>query len=169
VPARVRSATATTLLRAQLAATLPLAGLCWAEQLAVYPSLTGLDPASFPAWHAVYTSGISLVVGPLMAVEALCAAALLWLPPARVPRAALRLGLGLVGVVLASTALIQAPLLGRLASAPGPELIRWLVASNWLRTTTWSLRGALAIWMATRPAAPPAGPGPAAPAETPAA
>ena len=73
-----------------------------------------------------------------------------WLPPAGVPRAATRVGLVLVGVVLASTALIQAPLHGRLAGGFSPELHRLLVASNWLRTATWSLRGGLVVWMALR-------------------
>lgn len=162
VPSRVRSATTTALLAAQLVATLGLVGVTWTVQLAVYPQLALVGEAGFSAWHASYTGGIALVVGPLMAVEALSAVALVWLPPPRVPRAALRLGLALVGIVLASTALVQAPIHGRLARGFDPDLHGLLVASNWLRTAVWSLRGALVVWMAVRGlGAPP-------PAKTPA-
>lgn len=129
-------------------------GVCWTVQLAIYPQIALIGVSEFPAWHASYTGGIALVVGPLMAVEAVTAAALAWLPPAGVPRAATRVGLVLVGVVLASTALIQAPLHGRLAGGFGDDLHRLLVASNWLRTGTWSLRGALVVWMALRAGSP---------------
>jgi hypothetical protein len=151
---RVRSATTTALLAAQLVTTLAMLGVCWTVQLAVYPQLALIGSGEFATWHASYTGGIALVVGPLMVVEALSAAALVWLPPAGIPRFAPRLGLALVGVVLASTALIQAPLHARLAGGFSQDLYRLLVASNWLRTATWSLRGALVTWMALRAAAP---------------
>lgn len=150
VPSRVRSATTRALLAAQVVASLGLAGVIWTVQLAVYPQLALVGERHFAAWHASYTGGIALVVGPLMALETVAAAALLWLPPPRVPRAVLRMGLVLVAVALASTALVQAPLHGRLAGGFDPDLHGLLVASNWLRTAVWSLRGALAAWMATR-------------------
>lgn len=170
VPSRVRSATTTALLAAQLVASLGLAGVIWTVQLAVYPQLALVGEAGFTAWHASYTGGIALVVGPLMAIETLSAAALVWLPPPRVPRAALRLGLVLVGLALASTALVQAPLHGRLARGFDPDLHALLVGSNWVRTAVWSVRGALATWMATRAlgAPPPEKKAPPAPEAKPA-
>lgn len=169
MPSRVRSATTKALLAAQLLATLALLGVCWTVQLAVYPQLALIGAAEFPAWHASYTGGIALVVGPLMAIEAITAAALVWLPPPGLPRLAPRVGLALVAVVLASTALVQAPIHARLAAGFGVDLHRLLVASNWLRTATWTVRGALVIWMALRGAAPERLPGPAAAPPKPAA
>jgi hypothetical protein len=164
VPSRFRAAANTSLLATQLVATLSLAGVAWTVQLAVYPQMALIGEERFLAWHAAYTGGIALVVGPLMAVEALGAAALVWLPPPRVPSLGPRLGLALVGVVLASTALIQAPLHGRLAGGFSPEVLGLLVLSHWLRTGIWSLRAALVTWMAVRGLGTPphVGPGPGA-------
>lgn len=168
MPSRASSATTTALLSAQLVASLALAGVSWTLQLAVYPAVALVGEEGFTDWHAAYTGGIALVVGPLMALETLAAAALVWMPPPRVPPMLLRLGLVLVGIALASTALVQAPLHGRLARGFDADLHALLVASNWLRTAVWTLRGALATWMATRapgapPAPPPAPPPPEAP------
>jgi hypothetical protein len=61
-----------------------------------------------------------------------------------------------VAVAWLSTAFVQVPLHAALPSAAGDEraaLIARLVASNWLRTAAWTLRGVLLVWgTVSRPA-----------------
>jgi hypothetical protein len=87
------------------------------------------------------SAGTPWVVLPAMGVEvatALALAVLRW----GTPDAPLALaGPGLLGVIWASTALVQAPLHGRLVSGFDAEIHRRLVRSNWVRTLAWGFRG----------------------------
>jgi hypothetical protein len=59
-------------------------------------------------------------------------------------------GLVLVGIVWASTFLIQVPLHNRLGSGFNHEVIQLLVNTNWIRTIGWSLRAILVVLIAAR-------------------
>jgi hypothetical protein len=91
---------------------------------------------------------ITVVVAPLMLVEALAAAAALVLAfgEAGDPRLPwLWLGLALLVAIWVSTALVQAPIHGRLAGGFDLALHRRLVRSNWVRTLLWTARGVVAV------------------------
>jgi len=53
----------------------------------------------------------------------------------------------LLAAVWTMTALVQAPLHGRLTRGFDPDLIRSLVTSIWWRTGAWTLRGILVAAM----------------------
>jgi hypothetical protein len=53
-------------------------------------------------------------------------------------------GLVLLAGIWLSTALVQAPIHGRLARGFDPALHRRLVRSNWVRTGLWTMRGLVA-------------------------
>ncbi len=137
----------------QVAVTWALVGLIWTIQVVHYPLLAGLDPADYPRWQRFHMRRITLVVGPLMVVEAFTAGLLIVMalrsgPSSLVPWVVVG-GLLLVPVWLA-TALVQAPAHGRLATGFDAALHRRLVRTNWVRTLLWTGRGLLVTLLVLR-------------------
>lgn len=130
------------LLNLHIAVTIAMAGILWVVQLAVYPLFGTVGRADFAGYHRRYTTGIGYVVGPLMAIEVLTAAALLWQGFRPVPFVA---SLALLAVNWVSTAAVQVPLHHRLARGYELPAHRRLVRSNWVRTIAWTARAGL-VW-----------------------
>jgi hypothetical protein len=130
-----------------LAMTAAMGGLIWFVQIVHYPLFASVGDDSFQGWHARHTARTSLVVGPLMLGELLCA---LWLavrPPYAGPLA--WIGLALLAIIWASTGLVQVPLHGRLAEPRDRAADqKRLVATNWIRTIAWTLRVVIAWGLA---------------------
>ena len=131
---------------AQLASTLPLVGLIWTIQLVHYPLFELVGEESQVDYQKQHMNRITWVVAPLMLIE-LVTVGLLWvLAPFDVWAI---VGALLVAVIWASTVIIQVPCHGRLAAGFDRAIHRRLVDSNWIRTIAWTLRGAVAVVMAT--------------------
>jgi hypothetical protein len=132
------------------AATWALVGLIWTIQVVHYPlfdAAAGMDYARFQRRHM---QRITFLVGPLMVVEALASVGLLVAATrGQVPLVLALLGLVLLVAIWASTAFVQAPLHGRLEARYDAALHGRLVATNWVRTISWTLRGVLAALMLT--------------------
>jgi hypothetical protein len=134
------------------AATLLMTGLAWFVAVVHYPLLARVGRSSFTEFHASHTSRTTLVVGPLMCVEALSAAALSFLHIRDAAAAHWSPawtwigGLGLAAVWL-TTFGVLVPLHGKLArgfdDATHARLVRW----NWYRTAAWSVRSVAALAM----------------------
>lgn len=135
-----------TVLLVHAAASLAMVGVIWTVQLVQYPGFLDVGAAEFGAFHAAHSQRISMIVGPLMAVEGVTALWLLAARPTAIPLWAVLLGLGLLAVALGTTLFVSVPLHGRLAVAWDAEAIRSLIATNWIRTVAWTARGALALW-----------------------
>ena len=131
-----------------LAATLFLTGLIWVIQIVHYPLLDRSAGESFPTLHRDHTRRITLVVVPPMLVELATACWLVARPPAGTPAALPLIGLVLLGVVWLSTFALQVPEHKRLADGFDHAAHRRLVQSNWIRTSAWSLRAAVALAIA---------------------
>jgi len=121
-----------------------MVGLIWFVQVVHYPMLARLsatDRGSLATLHANLTS---LVVAPLMLVE-ISSAALIAAFALRhgisVPLALS--GLALIMLLWLSTFLVQVPLHAKL-QAGSSTAGGLLVATNWVRTVAWSLRGFVA-------------------------
>jgi hypothetical protein len=56
-------------------------------------------------------------------------------------------GLGLVAFIWVTTGLVQGPLHRRLTEGFDAAAHRRLVQTNWLRTSAWTLRAGLVLWM----------------------
>jgi uncharacterized membrane protein len=136
-----------TLLLANAAATLFMTGLIWFVQIVHYPLFAAVGSAEFPAYSRAHQSLTTFVVGPPMLVEAVTAAILVFARPAGVPAWLPWLGVGLVGVIWLSTALLQIPAHGRLSAGFSAEAGALLVSTNWIRTVAWTLRGAVVVAM----------------------
>lgn len=143
------------LLLAQLATTLPLAGLIWTIQVVHYPLFARVGASGFAAYHAAHAQRITWLVAPLMLVE--LAAALAWLrgPVERAPTWFGYAMAALVGVAWVSTACWSVPAHAHLEHAFERAAYDRLVATNWARTAAWTLRAALLLWLTSRELAPP--------------
>jgi hypothetical protein len=136
------------LVLAQLLATLTMFGVIWVVQLVHYPLFAGVGAEGFAVYEAAHKVRITYVVFPAMTLELGTAVALLWLRPEVVPPWMVWAGLGLVGVVWLSTALVQVPLHAALSAGFDGEVHVRLVATNWVRTAAWTLRAGLVLGMA---------------------
>ena len=132
----------------QVVTTWAMTGIIWFVQLVQYPSFAQVDAASFPAFHEHHSAAISVIVAPLMILEALSALAFLW-APLRVQNSwEIWLGIALVAIVWASTFLLQVPAHRRLGIGFDEQSWRMLVSSNWVRTFAWSARaGLVTYWL----------------------
>ncbi|MEQ9097414.1 MAG: hypothetical protein RIE32_14250 [Phycisphaerales bacterium] len=127
------------------AATWFMAGLIWFVQVVHYPLFPGVGDAGWNDYSRRHQRLTTLVVGPAMLVELICAGLLLAMRPGVFTIA----GAILLGLVWASTFFIQVPLHARLErghdAATRARLFRGLVATNWARTFLWTARGVIAL------------------------
>ena len=130
-----------------LAATLFLVGLIWFVQIVHYPLFERVGRAEFTAYETAHTRLTLWMVAPLMLVEAGTALLLIFWRPATVLAWQVWLGAGLVLLIWLSTAFLQVPQHSQLRFGFEARAHRFLVASNWLRTGAWSLRGLLVLEM----------------------
>lgn len=135
------------LLLAHAAATLIMLGVILIVQVVHYPLFARVGEATYAAYQAAHVTRITWVVMPAMLVELGAAAGLAWLRPPVLPAWTVWTGLALLGVIWASTGLVQVPLHAALTGGFDAEAHRRLVATNWLRTVAWTARSALALWM----------------------
>jgi hypothetical protein len=133
------------LLLAHAAATLFMVGVIWFVQVVHYPLFARVDTPDFSAYSLIHTRLTGLVVGPPMLLEAATAVALVVRTPPGISVPLVWMGLLLVAGVWLSTALLQAPRHTTLGRGFDPAAHQFLVASNWLRTVLWSLRGLVVL------------------------
>lgn len=142
------------LLWSHLAATWALVGLIWTIQVLQYPIFAKVGESAFGGYHAAHSARITVIVLPLMLWELASAVLLVSAVAApistSIPLSARWLGLALVAVIWISTFALQVPQHNLLSSGFDAVAHQRLVASNWIRTVAWTLRGGLVLWMADR-------------------
>jgi hypothetical protein len=126
-------------------ATIMMAGLIWFVQLVHYPLFSAIGESEFPRYEREHTRRVLWVVAPLMILEAVTAAMLVFLAEGAAMQVAAIAGLLLVVAIWTSTALLQAPYHRKLLGGFDPVTARRLVATNWLRTLAWTARAGLAL------------------------
>jgi hypothetical protein len=127
------------------AATWAMTGLIWFVQVVHYPLLRGVGAAGFTPYHQAHSRLTTLVVGPLMLVEA---ASAIWIALERTPSVpAAWVGIGLLVLVWGATFFVSVPRHTLLGSGFDAAVVDSLVATNWIRTLAWSARAVLASWM----------------------
>src|SRR5579859_3096533 len=134
----------------ETAATIFMGGVLWTMQLLNYPLLALVGREAFPVYEAAHNRRFCLVVFPGVIAALAGAAGLLATRPSRVPAWAPACELGLILVVVASTAALQGRQHGALARGFDDRTLGQLVRSNWIRVIAWSAAGAVALWMCHR-------------------
>ena len=136
------------MLTAQILATLYMTGLIWFVQLVHYPLFAKVGADGFAAYEAAHTQRTSVAVMGAMLVELGTAVGLVWTRSVAVTSTEAWIGLGLVGVIWASTFFLQVPAHTRLGQGFDAATAARLVRTNWIRTIAWTLRAGLcALWM----------------------
>ena len=140
-----------SLFLAHLFATFFLTGLIWVIQLVHYPSFhyIAFDRDQFSKFHTFHSRQISLIVVPMMALELFTAICLFYLEPSTL----WVLNLLSILMIWKTTFLVSVPLHNKLSqpSLSDDDLkkhISKLVASNWARTTIWTARSLILIYLA---------------------
>ncbi len=123
-----------------LAVTWMLVGLIWVVQILVYPQFRRVGVGEFKEFHFAHCFRIGLIIAPLLFVEIVTAA---WLLYAGQRTLLFVISLGLIPVVWICTAVFQAPFHLRLMRGFDAPLIRRLILTNWIRTLAWTARGIL--------------------------
>ncbi|MBL8828221.1 MAG: hypothetical protein JNM18_14670 [Planctomycetaceae bacterium] len=139
-----------------VAATLFMVGLIWFVQIVHYPLLSNVGQAEFPGYETRHVALTTWVVALPMLTEGATALLLFKYRPPFVPKTYLYCGALLLAIVWLSTAWLQVPCHDALQAAFTTEVHAQLVASNWLRTVAWSLRGLLVLAMIMPADTPPA-------------
>ena len=142
-------------------ATWFMVGLIWFVQVVHYPLMGAVPASGFVAYQRGHQRLTTFVVAPAMLLEACSAIFLLLIPHLASDNAwndrwggtsiITWIALLLLAVVWVSTFCIQVPLHGRLSAGFDAAVWRRLVATNWLRTICWTLRGVLAIVLLRSP------------------
>jgi len=129
-----------------LLTTFAMAGLIWFVQIVHYPMMASFDRKNFVAHEKEHCDRTGWVVVPLMLGEVFTFALLL-LEGMR-SNTFLLSGV-LLGVIWASTFLLQVPLHRALLQGWNAGAHRRLVATNWIRTVAWTGRAGLLSWLWT--------------------
>jgi hypothetical protein len=136
-----------------VASTWAMTGVIWVIQLVHYPIFDsvdrGDDDALWVRFGERHRSSISIVVGPFMAAEGVTGLLLVARPPDGVDRWLTIVALALMAVAYGTTALVSVPLHERLTHRFDTESHHRLVATNWIRTAAWTLRGLVVAVIAT--------------------
>ena len=131
----------------QVVSTLFMVGVIWFVQIVHYPLMAHVGREQFLTYEQAHTRRTTWVVGPPMLIELGSGLLLLWIRPTGVSLFQSVVGIALLVIIWASTLWIQIPCHNRLSSGFDPCIHRRLVATNWIRTTAWTLRGVLASGM----------------------
>jgi hypothetical protein len=135
----------TAILAVHMAATWGMVGLIWFVQVVHYPSFDRVERSGAADFQRFHMRRTTWVVAPLMLIEA-AAAILVVLRPAETASPLLGwVGLALLAVAWLSTWRLQVPCHEALLREFDAGIHRALVASNWIRTAAWTLRGVVAI------------------------
>jgi hypothetical protein len=129
----------------QAFATFAMTGLIWFVQVVHYPLFRSVGAPGYAAYQAEHMRLTTLVVGPLMLLEAATALWLVLDRPAFVSPAQAWAGLALLAVAWLATVFLSVPRHEALRHGFDASAHAALVATNWIRTAAWSARSVLLL------------------------
>lgn len=128
-----------------IATTLFMCGLCWFVQVVHYPLFLSIRGEDFPAYEKKNFVTAYLTV-PVMTVEMLTGLYLVY----QNPELLYWLNTALLIAIALSTAFLQVPYHLRLMRETDRQLIKKLIATNWIRTISWTIRMVLLCLLLNR-------------------
>lgn len=126
-------------------ATAVMTGLIWTIQIVHYPFFNRVDRHDFDEHMDEHRKKISFIVLPVMLTELITAIWLVFTESAFF--AEFIIGLFLLLLIWASTALLQVPSHSRLAAGYSRTEVNRLVSANWIRTILWTMRLAVLLYI----------------------
>ena len=134
------------LLLIHIFATVFMVGLIWFVQIVHYPLFASVGADGFRAYEEQHQRLTTWVVAPVMLVELLTST---WLWKTAPPHLSVccSAGLALLGLIWLTTAFLSVPAHNALSEGFSETAYRKLVATNWIRTIAWSIRGVLVLIM----------------------
>ena len=130
-----------------LFSTLFMTGVIWFAQAVHYPLLGRVGREAFVEYERENTRRTGWVVIPAMAAELITALLLLWRQPEGLLLSYAWLNAGLLVVIWVSTFTLQGPYHNLLVKKFDPAVWRSLVRTNWIRTSAWTARGILLLFV----------------------
>lgn len=130
------------LLAIQIISSLILFGVIWTIQLVHYPAFRYISYKDFIDFEAHHTFNISLIVIPLMILELISAAILVYFESHYLTQ----LNMVIVFFIWMVTFLFSVPCHKILANGKNHLAIEKLNKTNWLRTMAWSIKGCVLLF-----------------------
>ena len=134
-------------LLANTAASLIMVGLIWFVQRVHYPLLAKFDVGQQREVGNEHQRRTSQVVALPMLIEGVSTLVLLVDRPEQVTLVLPWLGAFLLAISLGSTVFLSVPLHQKMVDQPSADIGVKLVATNWPRTMSWTLRGVVCLVM----------------------
>jgi hypothetical protein len=134
-------------LLANTAATLIMVGLIWFVQRVHYPLLAKFEVGQQREVGNEHQRRTSQVVALPMLIEGVSTLVLLVDRPEQVTLVLPWLGAFLLAISLGSTIFLSVPLHQKMVDQPSADIGVKLVATNWPRTMSWTLRGVVCLVM----------------------
>ncbi len=128
-----------------LASSLGMVGIIWFVQLVHYPLLRRLGEVENSSRGETDGPLARWAFGLPMLLEGVSTIWLAWFQPDLFDSWQMSVGLGALVLIWVSTVILQIPLRRSLTREFNPKIYRRLVATNWIRTICWSLRGILLL------------------------
>jgi uncharacterized membrane protein len=122
--------------------TVFMVGLIWFVQIVHYPLFNHVGREQFRTYEELHQRLTTWIVAPAMLVELVTAVMLLKDPPAE-SSMLVWIGAGLVVLIWLATAALSVPAHKSLSAEFSALAWQSLVATNWIRTIAWSVRGIL--------------------------
>ena len=138
---------AEAVLIAQVLASVGMFGVIWTIQLVHYPLMANIPPTAFVDYERQHSKAITLIVGPLMAIEGICVLAVFFARPSGISFWLALTGGIVEALAIGTTAFVSAPLHGRLEKGYDAAVLSLLIRTNWIRTVAWTTRGFIAVAM----------------------
>lgn len=130
--------------------TLMLTGLIWMIQVVHYPLFSLIGNAEFQFYEAEHISRITLLVFPLMAIEAITITLILLNRPFAIPLSSILFALILLTIIWIMTFFVNVPQHNQLTLSFDQKTHQILITTNWIRTISWSVKGILSIYFIDR-------------------
>ena len=113
-----------------------MCGIIWLIQLVHYPSFRFIEKKDFVHFEFFHTKWITFIVMPMMILEIILQAYLVW----KFPTQSYLITTCLLIIIWFTTFLFSVPVHNKLSSAKDDVLIDKLIHTNWIRTFCWSAR-----------------------------
>lgn len=124
--------------------TVFMTGLIWTIQLVHYPSFGFVKEERYREFQHFHMRRITYIVGPLMILEVLTGALIMFKNYQNTPYVIAAILLALIWL---NTAFLNVPIHNQLMSKGDEGLFKKLVLSNWPRTILWTVRSLILTYI----------------------